>query len=238
MNITKKFVAVSAILLAATFANAQTAVSIPPDNGATIDLSVEVETLAYMDVKPSVPLGNAWVWSGVDRTTPALADPKLIGIVLVETNMPQWDVTVRGKNGGALKNGAEEALKAFTGTGTAAAEVRVQLFTCSGKSDGITPCTLGSTTSTTNGKLGNLTSATTGTSISTSLGKPNGFTTSGDMAPKGSAPVTSAGLKPAPFAHIGIYAGLYAGNSTVTENDLVGNGTYSEQLSFTLVSKY
>jgi len=228
---TKKLIAVLAVFLCATLANAQTAVTADDD----IILSVEIETLAYIDVKPKTGSGTWWVWSPASRTTQTQTEPILIGTVLVETNMPQWDVTIKSPNAGALKNGTT-TLKAYIGT-TTASDAKIQIYTCIDKTTGTTPCTLTGVSNTT-GKMDALTAA--GTGIAKTLGKTNGFT-SADMAPAGASPVTTGGTsasKKASFAHIGIYAGLFGGNSAVSATDLIGTGTFSETLSFTLVSKY
>jgi len=229
MNITKKLVAVGAILGAVTLANAQT-VAVPATE--TITLSITNEQLAHIKVVPETYTDNSWIWNPAATALTAItgADPKLLGVVLVETNMPQWDVTIKSANAGSLKNTA--ALKALI-SGTTATEVKTQIYTCIGDDHNTTsPCT----PTITSGKLAALT--TSGVSIASSLGYSTGFTT----ANMGPAPATTllgaTGTTPAPIAHIGIYGGLYTSSSVVKVSNLVGAGTFTDELTFTLISKY
>jgi len=259
MNFTKKLIAVGAITLAATFANAQTSKTDAVDK---ITLTAIVPNLARIKVVPKAYTDNSWIWyQTLPATLPTMttvtgSDPKLIGTVLVETNMAQWDVVVTSKNKGALVNSdaSPAKLKAIT-SGTTTAEVRVQIYSCFGNSDaGVGPgastppsttCTLPASALTTSTGRADSLAVATGSSLCKSLGKTNGFMQS-DMGAAGASEAASmlgngTSDKPAKVAHLGIYAGLYNNTTVINEGKLVPTGTdpnYQEELSFSLVSKY
>jgi len=267
MNFTKSLVAASAILLAATFASAQTAPLVSCDqsdltcsNGGKIEPQITIDNAAFMDLFPIDwgATGREWIRK-TSATTPA-QDPQRIGTILIQTNMPRFDVTVKSPNAGLMKNDQGTNLKAVSGT--TSADVKIQLYTCLGDASATetTPCTTPPTaaTTTSTGKVAALTAA--GVSIATAHGKTTGFVQSdlkltsvnatkntgtaaiapGDPGNElGTDPIPAVPTKTAGALYIGVYAALFTGTTTaVGGEDLIGNGTFKENLQFTLISKY
>jgi len=243
MNFTKKLVAVSAIFLAATLANAQT---LPAP--FTLPMSITLNSITYMDVNPLNASGGAWIWE--PTSTPAGSDLKAIASIVVETNMPAWDVTVSSQYGGLLrKTGtavAGDTLKGINGTKTD--PVKVQLFTCVDKpsaySDGL--CTIAGTTvpttaALTGGKVDAF-SGTTAVSLSKASGKTSGFQQADMEANTTACFTTSCGSgDPANYLRIGLYAGLYStatATAYIAKSKLVGDSEYKDTYTISLTKRY
>jgi len=253
MNITKKLIATGAILLAATLANAQ-APTLPT---GSITLTAKVKDIAYMDVVPNAAnANNGWIWTTAVRATPKANEAKLIGQVLVETNMPQWDIKITPANGGIPKDGTTN-LKGFIGT-TTAQDAKIQLYACANNSyttapantaATIDPCQLTTITGTANTgvKLDAFT-ATSGSSIKVakSFGKTNGFTPAVMAAPitggvTDGAKAATPDPEQATSLVLGIYAGLFGATTTsasISAADLAGSGDFEETFTFDLIANY
>jgi len=201
MKFTKPLIAVAAVLLATTFANAQSGTIVCAQagtcsNGGLIQPTVTVEQIGFMDLYPidwAAGDGRTWIKKATGTGAAAMS-PQLIGAILVQTNMARWDVTVSSPTAATLVNSSSAVLQAIGGTAQAPAigNASLQLYAClgdraatlvggTGASGTVSatgsPCTtapLGNATATA-GKVDALTAA--GVSISKSLNKATGFTT-------------------------------------------------------------
>jgi len=252
MNFTKKLIAIGAITLAATFANAQS----PWPADYDLEMKISLEAMAFMDITPKNNSGvKDWAWGTLGGGTTADVDSlKQIAEILVETNVPAWDVTVKSKYAGLLRIAGTatkgDTLKAIVGTGTD--PVKVQLFTCVDQpaviTDPICKPTSLTTTTTVAGKVAALTTA--GVSLATASGKTSGYQQAdmhavaidgGTGLPVGFTPSAQLATKAAPYLRIGVYAGLYSNKtatSAISQEKLVGDGDYKDVYTFSLVKKY
>jgi len=257
MNFTKKLVAVSAIFLAATLANA--AVGDVVVTSPTLTITADVTGVSAMDVTPSAAVsastGNLWAWTQAGSAI-ANTDLEQIAEVLVETTMPLWDVRITSTNGGLFKNGGGETLQGIVGS--AVSNAKVQLFVCGDKTkaaDVVTTsaptatqtvgiCRPGALTGTTftTGKVDPLTAATP-VSIAKAFGKATGITPA-DMHAAETGPVTQGAFdvtSRASYLRIGVWAGLYSATTTtavIKRENLLGSGLYTDTYTFTLVKMY
>jgi len=269
MKFTKPLIAVAAVLLATTFANAQTtcAQGAACSNGGLIQPTVIIDQAAFMDLYPVDWSSANWIQKNSGAAGIATLSPQLIGAILVQTNMGKWDITVKSTDANFLKNGANN-LQAIAGAVTAPANARLLLYVCKGDLEPTTaaggivttsPCTVaptGAATATT-GKLDTLTAANT-VSIAKALNKATGLdatdlTATGVDADKNVVFDDGGNLTPAdpgyidkkvaPSGWFGIYAALQIGTAAapqgVAATDLTSNnGTYKNNLIFTLTAKY
>jgi len=247
MKFTKPLIAVAAVLLATTFANAQTtcAQGAACSNGGLIQPTVIIDQAAFMDLYPVDWSSANWIQKNSGAAGIATLSPQLIGAILVQTNMGKWDITVKSTDANFLKNGANN-LQAIAGAVTAPANARLLLYVCKGDLEPTTaaggivttsPCTVaptGAATATT-GKLDTLTAANT-----VSIAKNVVFDDGGNLTPADPGYVDK---KVAPAGYFGIYAALQIGTAAapqgVAATDLTSaNGTYKNNLIFTLTAKY
>jgi hypothetical protein len=251
MNFSPKLIAVSAIALSSTLAMAQVNVKSGDAeyNGpAFIKLSVDIEQEAKIELAD-------FNVSGADLTPGTTGTPAAVGAVSVQTNMSGWNVVVSAVNSGKLKGALSGGNLRFQKTATTTAEARVQLT--------IAKCTtpikpLATTVATdcplpaTGGTI--LTMVPTGLktthTFGHALGKAAaGFTTAEMLTPP--APVLTHGAvmtsTSTNFLAFGVYAAIVDDVATpaklsfdklVPDAKAVGKETYSEEISFNLVSTY
>jgi len=241
MNFTpKKLIAVGAILIAATFANAQ---YVNP-TAQTLQLGIKIDAAAFMKFTPdasiSTPLG--WVWT--PGTTPAVSDLKLAGELVVETNLGMWDVTISSANKGYLIDGTDTLKGMTTAASPAKGKVRTILFTCADTTNAFAaaPCKVGALTLTLKTKATSVINATSDVTLSTNMAIAatiGGFRTV-DMKTN-TTPLTQSGNTGTdgyPYIRFPIYVGLYTDAATpgaVSAKGLLGDGDYKDTYTFTFV---
>jgi hypothetical protein len=250
MNFIKQTgIAAAAALLCAATASAQS-VSIGPGggnwdkhNGQSITFSVDIKTTARIAVWPLTP-------AAVLAATATPTKPIAAGVVVVETNMASWDVIINAKNSGLLKKGADNLRTTLGGVGNA----ELAIFTCiddaanEPKSDPTDTDIDGNcgangfgTTPGTRGMLRGaaINNAKIGASIA---GKySSGFQDSRDGTLNTGTIIVTGGenTDKGKLTHFGIYAVLMnAAGTALNKTNLAGDGTYTEELNFTLISGY
>lgn len=222
---TKIATAVAAVLLSTTLASAQAAnpaVSVDAIN--SIDFSVTVTQTANIVVTQHQPLTDTtsnFVKTGTNFIGARAGD------IEVETNLPAWDVLVTAKNGGKLENAGawgqqSSFLQVAKSTGISDAIVRV--WYCHEANTSVaTTCTGSSTALQIIPAIG-ATGPVSLAKLVQSATQVNGFNASDVLGG------TTADKHKATFR---IFAGIDA-----TIDELAGQGTYTEQLTATLVSWY
>ncbi|MDR2579802.1 MAG: hypothetical protein LBC85_02260 [Fibromonadaceae bacterium] len=231
MNKLKSIAAVSAaVLLSATMASAQAVGTIRVDNTDWTNYSGDPNITFSVAVAQTINLtvtDDALDESDLLMTTSgniAIGHLQQAGIIDVETTVAAWDILITADNGGRLINTAAGAqpndfLKVVRSGNVDDAVLRINVCTgavASGGTDCVAPANIAQ------GAVIGATPNTAPISLATVLGRATlgGFRRGTD---------TDAGGN----AHFILFAGIQA-----TESELAGNGTYTENLSVTLVSWY